>query len=315
MCLQATPGHGAEAHRDAIAAATGKQWQRQQQQQVEPEGGDDLGESGSASDTGSEASGREGGSGEGPEAQQQQQAQQAAGGSSGPGRHGTAPDPNLDPAASSSSAAGAPHRAEDLGEGGQQRSNGLLHAGRVEEGAEAGEGLGSVPGSNKHNAAADLDLDPARAIATAAAAGDPSLAATAAAAAGDPALAAEDRAEVQALMAEEKLGGEGGEEAAARDELGVLDSLTGLPGPDDVLLFAVPVCGPYSALQNYKYKVKLTPGVCVLGGLMRVCQVQGQVHTSLCVCLRVMRVCPTCVLHTIPPLPPPLTQRQHLPAY
>lgn len=40
----------------------------------------------------------------------------------------------------------------------------------------------------------------------------------------------------------------------------VLDSLTGLPRPDDTLMFALPVCGPYSSLANYKYKVKLTPG-------------------------------------------------------
>ncbi|XP_056092688.1 ribosome quality control complex subunit NEMF-like [Rhinichthys klamathensis goyatoka] len=40
----------------------------------------------------------------------------------------------------------------------------------------------------------------------------------------------------------------------------VLDSLTGLPHPDDVLMFSVPVCAPYMALANYKYKVKLTPG-------------------------------------------------------
>ena len=35
----------------------------------------------------------------------------------------------------------------------------------------------------------------------------------------------------------------------------------GRPLPEDLLLFAVPVCGPYSIFQNYKYKVKLTPGV------------------------------------------------------
>ncbi|XP_030636380.1 ribosome quality control complex subunit NEMF [Chanos chanos] len=40
----------------------------------------------------------------------------------------------------------------------------------------------------------------------------------------------------------------------------LLDSLTGQPHPDDVLLFAVPVCAPYTALTNYKHKVKLTPG-------------------------------------------------------
>ncbi|XP_029349469.1 ribosome quality control complex subunit NEMF [Echeneis naucrates] len=40
----------------------------------------------------------------------------------------------------------------------------------------------------------------------------------------------------------------------------LLTSLTGQPHPEDVLLFAVPVCAPYTALSNYKHKVKLTPG-------------------------------------------------------
>ena len=31
-----------------------------------------------------------------------------------------------------------------------------------------------------------------------------------------------------------------------------LDSLTGCPLPDDVLLYAIPVCAPYSAMQSYK---------------------------------------------------------------
>lgn len=37
----------------------------------------------------------------------------------------------------------------------------------------------------------------------------------------------------------------------------LLSSLTGQPHPEDVLLFAVPVCAPYTALSNYKY-VQLT---------------------------------------------------------
>lgn len=40
----------------------------------------------------------------------------------------------------------------------------------------------------------------------------------------------------------------------------LLTSLTGQPHAEDVLLFAVPVCAPYTALSNYKHKVKLTPG-------------------------------------------------------
>uniref|UniRef100_A0A7S2HPI5 NFACT protein C-terminal domain-containing protein n=1 Tax=Octactis speculum TaxID=3111310 RepID=A0A7S2HPI5_9STRA len=39
-----------------------------------------------------------------------------------------------------------------------------------------------------------------------------------------------------------------------------LNKLTGLPLPSDVIMFCVPVCGPYQSLQRYKYKVKLTPG-------------------------------------------------------
>ncbi|KAJ0173458.1 hypothetical protein K1T71_010607 [Dendrolimus kikuchii] len=40
----------------------------------------------------------------------------------------------------------------------------------------------------------------------------------------------------------------------------MLCQLTGSPFADDELLFAVPVVAPYSALTNYKYRVKLTPG-------------------------------------------------------
>lgn len=45
-----------------------------------------------------------------------------------------------------------------------------------------------------------------------------------------------------------------------KDQLSYLDSLTGKPLEDDLLLFAIPVCAPYSTLQTYKYKVKLVPG-------------------------------------------------------
>ncbi|XP_063296428.1 ribosome quality control complex subunit NEMF [Pelobates fuscus] len=40
----------------------------------------------------------------------------------------------------------------------------------------------------------------------------------------------------------------------------LLDSLTAQPHVEDILLFSVPVCAPYTAMANYKYKVKLTPG-------------------------------------------------------
>jgi len=55
------------------------------------------------------------------------------------------------------------------------------------------------------------------------------------------------------------------EETAADDEstkleLAGLDAFIGRPLPGDELLEAIPVCAPWSALANYKYKVKLQPG-------------------------------------------------------
>lgn len=35
----------------------------------------------------------------------------------------------------------------------------------------------------------------------------------------------------------------------------VLDGLTGCPRPDDILLFALPVCAPYDTMLSYKFKV------------------------------------------------------------
>uniref|UniRef100_A0A8C8SHM0 Ribosome quality control complex subunit NEMF n=1 Tax=Pelusios castaneus TaxID=367368 RepID=A0A8C8SHM0_9SAUR len=40
----------------------------------------------------------------------------------------------------------------------------------------------------------------------------------------------------------------------------LLNSLTGQPHAEDILLFGIPVCAPYTTMANYKYKVKLTPG-------------------------------------------------------
>ena len=34
--------------------------------------------------------------------------------------------------------------------------------------------------------------------------------------------------------------------------MSLLDSLTGCPLSEDLLLFAIPVCAPYTAVQNYK---------------------------------------------------------------
>ncbi|KAL3319074.1 hypothetical protein Ciccas_002271 [Cichlidogyrus casuarinus] len=47
----------------------------------------------------------------------------------------------------------------------------------------------------------------------------------------------------------------------ADDLLELLDSLTGQPNEDDEILYALPVSAPYSCMQNFKFKVKLTPGM------------------------------------------------------
>ncbi|XP_053693997.1 ribosome quality control complex subunit NEMF homolog [Sabethes cyaneus] len=51
-----------------------------------------------------------------------------------------------------------------------------------------------------------------------------------------------------------------GDDTPAAADVDMLDSLTGQPMEEDELLFAVPVIAPYQSLQNYKFKVKLTPG-------------------------------------------------------
>lgn len=63
--------------------------------------------------------------------------------------------------------------------------------------------------------------------------------------------------EIAVLLAEENVQELGDDE---REKLTELDSLTGCPTATDVLLYAVPVCAPYQALQGFKYRVKLTPG-------------------------------------------------------
>ncbi|KAJ3338367.1 hypothetical protein HDU93_009602 [Gonapodya sp. JEL0774] len=57
--------------------------------------------------------------------------------------------------------------------------------------------------------------------------------------------------------------GEEVDDEAARNiasQVAVVDQLTGTPLATDNLLYAVAVCGPWSALQRYNYKIKLTPG-------------------------------------------------------
>ncbi|GAQ88109.1 hypothetical protein KFL_004010015 [Klebsormidium nitens] len=71
-----------------------------------------------------------------------------------------------------------------------------------------------------------------------------------------------ERAEIAAILEEENLQELPDEE---RDRLTELDALTGVPRADDILLYAVPMCGPYTALQGCKFKVKLTPGTAKKG--------------------------------------------------
>jgi len=53
------------------------------------------------------------------------------------------------------------------------------------------------------------------------------------------------------------------------ESLLMLDELTGQPTAEDELLYAIPVCAPWSCLQKYKYRVKLLPGSGKKGKLVR----------------------------------------------
>lgn len=67
----------------------------------------------------------------------------------------------------------------------------------------------------------------------------------------------------------------------AVDDTIELSKLTGKPHPDDMLLFCVPVCGPYSALKQYKYSVKLTPGNMKRGKAAKQCiEMFTKIHGS-----------------------------------
>lgn len=55
-----------------------------------------------------------------------------------------------------------------------------------------------------------------------------------------------------------------------KEKLNDVDYLTGNPLPNDILLYGVPVCGPYNAVQSYKYRVKIIPGTAKKGKGMRI---------------------------------------------
>jgi predicted ribosome quality control (RQC) complex YloA/Tae2 family protein len=60
-------------------------------------------------------------------------------------------------------------------------------------------------------------------------------------------------------LAEEGVVDEDIEEDTIDDTLELM-KLTGKPHPEDLILFAVPVCAPYMSLSKYNHRVKLTPG-------------------------------------------------------
>lgn len=67
----------------------------------------------------------------------------------------------------------------------------------------------------------------------------------------------EEKSEVEAILAEEnvKL-----LDADDKERMTEIDTLTACPKPEDVLLYCIPFCGPYSSMTAFKFKVKLTPG-------------------------------------------------------
>ncbi|EED86484.1 signal peptidase [Thalassiosira pseudonana CCMP1335] len=86
---------------------------------------------------------------------------------------------------------------------------------------------------------------------------------------------AEKQAEKEAwqeILAEDGIiDDDGDDDGGAVDDTAELSKLTGKPSPDDVLLCAIPVCAPYQVLNQYKYRVKLTPGSVKRGKASKQC--------------------------------------------
>jgi hypothetical protein len=55
------------------------------------------------------------------------------------------------------------------------------------------------------------------------------------------------------------------------DDTAEINKLTGKPMPEDGLTHVIPVCGPYSTLSQFKYKVKLIPGTLKRGKAAKQC--------------------------------------------
>lgn len=54
-----------------------------------------------------------------------------------------------------------------------------------------------------------------------------------------------------------------------RKSLKDIDTLTGIPHPEDTILFAVPICAPYNTLRQFKYKFKIVPGTSKRGKIAK----------------------------------------------
>ncbi|ORX85024.1 hypothetical protein BCR32DRAFT_230078 [Anaeromyces robustus] len=81
-----------------------------------------------------------------------------------------------------------------------------------------------------------------------------------------PITAQQEKEEIQQLLKDENIPIL---EEEQLESLMMLDELTGQPDAKDELLYAIPVCAPWSCLQKYKYRVKLLPGSVKKGKLVR----------------------------------------------
>lgn len=69
---------------------------------------------------------------------------------------------------------------------------------------------------------------------------------------------AAERREVAAIVAEEPL--DDADTVLGSDQAAELATLTGQPRDDDIFVYAMLVCAPWTALSAFKYKVKIVPG-------------------------------------------------------
>ena len=77
----------------------------------------------------------------------------------------------------------------------------------------------------------------------------------------------------QEILAEDGIVDNDGDDdlAGAVDDSAELAQLTGKPTSEDIVLNAIPVCAPYHVLNQYKYRVKLTPGSVKRGKASKQC--------------------------------------------